>query len=69
MEELAVEPFFEDVLDIFDEKEYFPACGRGGRGEALCLKDWRALRNCKYLRVTERNLRSLKEEMLRSLND
>ena len=64
--QLAKEPFFEDVLDICERSEYFPA---HRKGKEIPLDNWKALRNCKYLRVSEKNLSSLKEATIRSLVD
>ena len=64
--ELVKEPFFEDVLDICEKNCYFPA---QKKGMEMTLENWRALRNCKYLRLSDTNIRSLKESTLRSFGE
>ena len=67
MAELALDPIFENVLDVCCDKGYFSSEQKTS-GE-MSLDDWRALRKCKYLRVSERNVASLKEATLNALKD
>lgn len=64
--QLAKEPLFEDVLDICDENHFFPAYEVDSE---VTFEDYRALRKCKYLRLSEKNIASLKEATLNYLND
>ena len=64
--ELAKEAFFEDVLDICEDDDFFPAYELG---VDISLESYRALRKCKYLRVSEKNMSSLREATLNLLND
>ena len=65
--DLVDEPFFEDVLDICDRVDFFPACR--DEGDGLSFETYRALRKCNYLRVSEKNVKSLKEQTLVDLKD
>ena len=65
VKQMALEPEFEDVLDVCDQNHFFPAY-EGGRKTSF--EDWRALRKCEYLRVSEKTLTGLKEVTLRRLS-
>ena len=55
---LAEESIFSDVLEICDDGQPFPAYEPG---TDLTFENYRALRKCKYLRMSKSNIESLKE--------
>ena len=66
--ELVKEPLFDDVLDICDKMNIFPAHPSPQKVETSSTLDaWRALSKCRYLRVSDMNIRSLKEATLEDM--
>lgn len=66
IKDLVSDPSFEDILDVCYEDAYFPGYDLG---EELNLEQYQALRKCKYLRVSETNIASLREAAIKLLNE
>jgi len=58
LEELLSDNTLDEILDVCDEHRIHPSYDPEVK---LTFEDFRALRNCKYLRITDLNLKSLKE--------
>ena len=65
--QIALDPMFENVLDDCCDKDYFSP--NDNSDVSISFNDWRGLRKCKYLRISKKNIASLKEAILEALKD
>lgn len=65
LEEIASDNIFENVLEVCDsERSFYPAYTSG---EEIRTDEYRSLRKCRYLRLSEMNVQSLKQATIENL--
>lgn len=66
VQDMAKDTFFDNVLELCDDDKPFPAHDPDSK---FTNDDYRALRKCKYIRMSDMNIQSLKEGMISSLGE
>ena len=62
--DLACHPSFDEILEICQDERTFPAYEPG---MDISLEDYQLLQKCKYIRLSNMNLKSMKETAIRML--